>query len=124
MDGSNSNNNPLGDLFSSIKDYYDLRTDEIKLILAENMAKIFSKMIYFFLIIITGGLALGFLATSFSSWLSVALDSKTLGALITGGIFVILMVVLYFFRNRLLMNSAVRMFIKIFFDNRKDGKGK
>ena len=34
MEDRNQNNNPLGDLFSSIKCYIDLRIDEIKLALA------------------------------------------------------------------------------------------
>ena len=53
------NSNPLGDLFSSIKHYVDLRIDEIKLTLAENMAKILSRIIFFLLLFILIGIVLG-----------------------------------------------------------------
>ena len=52
------NSNTLGDLFSSIKHYVDLRIDEIKLTLAENMAKILSRVIFFLLLFILIGIVL------------------------------------------------------------------
>ena len=46
MEDRNQNNHPLGDLFSSNKCYIDHRSDEIKLALAENLANIFSRIIF------------------------------------------------------------------------------
>lgn len=123
MADSNPNNNPLVELYSSIKDYLDLRIDEIKLALTENMAKIFSKIIYFILAAITGGIAVGFLAIAFSSWMGTLLGSPTLGYLITAGVLLLILFVLYLNRNRLFMNSAIKLFIRIFFDEKEDGKG-
>lgn len=116
-------NNPLGDLFSSIKCYIDLRIDEIKLALAENLAKIFSRIIFFFLLFILVGVVLGIAAAALSSWFTVLVGNRTAGLLITAGIFLLLILALFLFKDRFLINSPLRMFLRMFFDDRKNGKG-
>lgn len=128
MADTNFTNNPLEELFSSIKGYLDLRLDEMKLTMSESMARILSRIIYFFIVILVSCLALGFFAAAFSSWMESLLHSKTFGTLITGGVLLIIIVILYFFRDRLMLNSNIRMFIRIFFDKKREengnGKGK
>lgn len=118
-----NSNNPLGDLFSSIKCYIDLRIDEIKLALAENLAKIFSRIIFFFLLFILVGVVLGIAAAALSSWFTVLVGNRTAGLLITAGIFLLLILALSLFKDRFLINSPLRMFLRMFFDDRKNGKG-
>ena len=118
-----NSNNPLGDLFSSIKCYIDLRIDEIKLALAENLAKIFSRVIFFFLLFILVGVVLGIAAAALSSWFTVLVGNRTAGLLITAGIFLLLILALFLFKDRFLINSPLRMFLRMFFDDRKNGKG-
>ena len=118
-----NSNNPLGDLFSSIKCYIDLRIDEIKLALAENLAKIFSRIIFFFLLFILVGVVLGIAAAALSSWFTVLVGNRTAGLLITAGIFILLILALFLFKDRFLINSPLRMFLRMFFDDRKNGKG-
>ena len=118
-----NSNNPLGDLFSSIKCYIDLRIDEIKLALAENLAKIFSRIIFFFLLFILVGVVLGIAAAALSSWFTVLVGNRTAGLLITAGIFLLLILALFLFKDRFLINSHLRMFLRMFFDDRKNGKG-
>ncbi len=118
-----NSNNPLGDLFSSIKCYIDLRIDEIKLALAENLATIFSRIIFFFLLFILVGVVLGIAAAALSSWFTVLVGNRTAGLLITAGIFLLLILALFLFKDRFLINSPLRMFLRMFFDDRKNGKG-
>ena len=118
-----NSNNPLGDLFSSIKCYIDLRIDEIKLALAENLAKIFSRIIFFFLLFILVGVVLGIAAAALSSCFTVLVGNRTAGLLITAGIFLLLILALFLFKDRFLINSPLRMFLRMFFDDRKNGKG-
>lgn len=125
MENQNSNNNPLGDLFSSIKCYIDLRIDEIKLALAENLAKIFSRIIFFFLLFILVGVVLGIVAAALASWLTALTGNHTAGLLITAAVFLIIILGLFLFKDRFLINSPLRMFLRMFFDdNSKNGKGK
>ena len=60
----NSQKNPLEDLFSSVKSYMDLRLDEAKLNLAENMAKTFSRIVFCLLFFILMGIVLGILSAA------------------------------------------------------------
>lgn len=117
-----SQKNPLEDLFSSIKSYMDLRLDETKLILAENLAKIFSRIIFFLLIFILMGIVLGILAAALSTWLGDLMGNPLLGMLATSGIFLLAVLILYLFRNRFLINGPLRMFIKMFFEDKNNGQ--
>lgn len=118
----NSQKNPLEDLFSSIKSYMDLRLDEAKLNLAENMAKIFSRIVFFLLFFILMGIVLGILSAALSIWLGELIGSSLLGMLATAGIILIAILILYLCRNRFLINGPLRMFIRMFFEDKKDGQ--
>ncbi len=122
MEEKHPNNNPLGDLFSAIKRYVDLRTDEIKLTLAENLAKIFGRVIFFFLIFILIGIVLGICAAALSSWLGSLIGNNVLGLLSTAGIFIIIILILFLFKDRFMINSPLRMFLRMFFDKKDHGK--
>ena len=113
----NSKKNPLGDLFESLKRYVDLRVDEIKLILAENSARIFSKIVYITLSFILVGIILAILALALSNWLGAMVGSVAGGYMITACIFLILLLIVYLFRNKFFLNSNLRMFLKIFFND-------
>ena len=122
MEGNNENKNPLGDLFSSIKCYIDLKADEFKLSFAESMAKVFSKIIFFLLVFILIGVICGISAAALSSWLGALIGNRSLGLLATAGIFILLLLVLFLFKDKLFVNAPLRMFLKILFENGKDGK--
>jgi hypothetical protein len=50
---------------------------------------------------------------------------RTLGLLITAGIFMLAILILVLFKDRFLINSPLRMFLRMFFDDHsKNGKGK
>lgn len=122
MEEQNPNSNPLEELFSSIKCYIDLRIDEIKLVLAENLAKIFSRIVFFFLLFILVGIVLGITAAILSSVFADLVGNRTVGLLITAGLFILVILGLFMFKDRFLINSPLRMFLKMFFDDRKNGK--
>ncbi len=122
MEEQNPNSNPLEELFSSIKCYIDLRIDEIKLALAENLAKIFSRIVFFFLLFILVGIVLGITAAILSSVFADLVGNRTVGLLITAGLFILVILGLFMFKDRFLINSPLRMFLKMFFDDRKNGK--
>ncbi len=117
-----SDSNPLSDLFSAIKRYVDLRTDEVKLALAENLAKVFSRIMFTFLVVILVGVVLGILAAALSTWLGTLLGNSVYGMLVTAGIFIIIILVLFLFRDRFMINSPLRMFLRMFFDKHDHGK--
>ncbi len=122
MEDNYPDKNPLGDLFSATKRYIDLRTDEIKLALAENLAKIFGKIIFFFLLFILIGIVLGIFAAALSTWLGALIGNEVLGMLATAGLFIIVIFILFLFKDRFMINSPLRMFLRMFFDKKDHGK--
>lgn len=99
-----------------------MRIDEAKLSLTESLATLFSKIVVFILIIVTGAVAFGFLAAAFSSWIGTLLGSPTYGQLITGSILLIAVFVLYLLRKKLFADGMVRMLIDMLFKNNNHGK--
>lgn len=119
-----SNRNLLEELYTSLKEYLDLRISESKLSLTESLAVLFSRLIVFILIVITSAVAFGFFAFAFSQWIGTLLHSPALGALITGAIFMVGVVILIIFRKRLFTDSMVKLLIGMIFKNRGDESDK
>lgn len=119
MEQLNSNKNILDDLYASLKDYLDMRIDDAKLTVTENLAVLCSRLIIFVLVTIISAIAFGFMATALSSWIGTILNSPTLGALITGGLFLLTAVILFIFRKKLFVNSLVRMFAGMIFKKKE-----
>lgn len=118
MSEFDSSRNLLDELYSSLKEYLDLRINESKLSLAESLAVLFSRMIVFVLAVITGAVAFAFFAFAFSQWIGELLNSQALGSLITGGIFLIAVIILILFRKRLFTDGMVKLLIGMIFKNR------
>jgi nitrate reductase gamma subunit len=119
MATSKDETGPVGkfeNLADSAKEYLDMRLDAIKLQLVENLSLLFSRIVSVSLLIIFIGIALAFLASAFSWWIGDLLGSKAAGTVITGGIFLLLALILYFRRRKLFINSMVAMFSKMFFE--------
>lgn len=124
MSDFDSNRNLLEELYTSLKEYLDLRVNEGKLSIAESLAVLFSRLLVFILIVITSAVACGFFATAFSHWIGAILHSPALGALITGGIFLIGVILLVIFRKKLFTDSMVKLLISMIFKNRGDESDK
>ncbi|MDP3453570.1 MAG: hypothetical protein Q8R90_11520 [Bacteroidales bacterium] len=119
MATSKDETGPVGkfeNLADSAKEYLDMRLDAIKLQLVENLSVLFSRIVSVTLLIIFIGIALAFLASAFSWWIGDLLESKAAGTVITGGLFLLLALILYFRRRKLFINSMVAMFSKMFFE--------
>ena len=119
-----SNRNPLDELYSSLKEYLDLRIKEGKLSMTESLAVLFSRLIVFILAVITGAVAFAFFAFAFSQWIGTLLHSQALGALITGGIFLVAAIILIALRHKLFTDSMVKLLIGMFFKNNGNESGK
>jgi hypothetical protein len=124
MNISESNRNLLDELYSCLKEYFDLRINESKLSVVESLSVLFSRLIVFMLAVMTGAIAFAFFAFAFSLWLGTVLGSQAIGALITGGIFLIAMTTLIIFRKKLFADSMVRLLIGMLFKDRQDETSK
>lgn len=113
------NNNPLSELFTSLKSYLDLRIDEIKLSCVEHMAKVASKFLYFFVMLLILSLAFGFLCVWLSRFICRVTGSEIIGPICIFGILILAAFIIYLFRDRMFVNKNIRIFIEMFFGNHK-----
>jgi len=115
----NNDNNMFEDLGNTVRDYIDMRIDEIKLSLTENLSMIFNNLIFIFIITLILALILIFLGLALSTWMEEITNSAIIGNIITAGLFIILGIIVSIFRKNLFTNTFVKLFTKLFFDTKK-----
>lgn len=97
-------------LFPETRDYVDLRLKEGKLKLSKVVCKALSMVLSMLLIVGVFVIVLGLGAYALLHWLNTAVGAPW-GTLIVLGFFLIVLVVLWFFRKKLFHNLFVRMFV-------------
>lgn len=105
---------------SDLKDYIDLKVDELKLRTTQGLSvatgRIVSALLLFAMLVIV----LSLITVVLISWLSVWTGSLPIACSIVCGVFVLALVILFLLRKRLFRDSFVRVFISIFYGNGKD----
>lgn len=109
---------PIEDIVRSSKEYMDLKTDDLKLRTTEGLSLAFSK--FTTTILLTTVLSIVMITGAFGGILLIGkwLDNYAAGAFIVMGIFAVIFAILFFFRNRLFVNSFIKLFIRIFYGDR------
>lgn len=104
----------FSELVKQIKLYISLRMKHYKLSAGEKIIELFSTltagMIFWmiaFIIMIFGGFALAF-------WLGDIFQNQSIGFLIVTGIFVLLIIIIYLFRQSLIFDPIARKLIHLF----------
>lgn len=107
--------------FNSIKDkviqYLHLRFDEIRLEIVEKIVNVLGYFIFVILAIFFTFIGLGFLALSLAEWLIEIFDSRIIGFLATGGLF-ILISILFFMMSKLVVRFFAGKMAAIILNNR------
>jgi len=110
----------LDELAEAGRDYVDLRKDAFKLRLIEDFAVLCNRLFSLLLLIIVAGAALFFFALGLHWWLGQWLHSQGAASLVIGAFFLILLVALYVFRERLFLNGLIATFSALFFKAAKE----
>ncbi len=104
----------FSELIEQIKLYINLRMKHYKLSAGEKVIELFSTLaagmifwIIAFIIMIFGGFALAF-------WLGEIIQNLALGFLIVTGIFVLLIIIVYIFRQALILDPIARILVPLF----------
>lgn len=113
---------PLEEFGTSIKDYLEMRKQEAKLHLVEHLSFLSARIVNFLLVLVVGSVSIFFLTSALSIWLCELIGSDIAGPLIVGGIFLIALLIIIMLRKKMFTDSMVRVFIEIFFNNKKYGK--
>lgn len=110
----------IENLAGSAKDYAEMRIDAFKLRLTEKLSILFSRIIFSLIILILLGIACAFLASALSLYIGDLIGSKAAGSLITASFFILLAIIAYLMKKKFLLDSMVRLFVSIIFDNENE----
>ncbi len=115
MENNKQDTHPVEDLGVSIREYLGMKWDAVKLDSVEGLSVFVSRFVILSLSFLALTVAFLFLGFALSYRIGSALDSDALGFTIVGGTFLIGSVLLYFLRKKLLVDTMVRFFVKLFF---------
>lgn len=110
---------PAGELLDSVKEYAGLKADEIKLRGTEGLSTALGKIFSMIAMMTVASTALVCAAFGIVLLIGRLIGDYAAGAFIVAGAFAVVFLVMYAFRNRMFVNTFVRLFIKLFYDNER-----
>ena len=90
--------------------------DRFRLSLIDNLATFVSTLFSVFVLIVLAGIGAMFFAAALTWLLGMLIGSMLAAILIMGGLFVLLALIVYGRRKRLILNQTVRMFSRMMSD--------
>lgn len=99
-----------------IKEYIQLQSNLLRLELLEKSSKILSLLIIVFIFLLLSGMTVFFLSMGLMYKLADLWNSQTLAALGIGGLYILLIILMYLFKDALFINPLVKQLSQIFFD--------
>jgi uncharacterized membrane protein YqjE len=103
---------------NQLTDYVNTRIDLFKLEAAENMARFFASFVTKSVILYFCLLALIFLSFALAYFLGDSLGSTSLGFLLTGCFYIILVFVFYALRESIVEKPVLKSVLRMFFNRR------
>lgn len=104
-------------MVSDIRNYLDLRLNELKLKTIDGLSIGVSRVLSMMLVVMLGAIALAAFAFGAVLLLGDLIGSWAGAAFIVGGIFLIVLSLLLIYWKRLFVNIFVKLFIGIFYEN-------
>ena len=104
-------------MVSDIRNYLDLRLNELKLKTIDGLSIGVSRVLSMMLVVMLGAIALAAFAFGTVLLLGDLIGSWAGAAFIVGGIFLIVLSLLLIYWKRLFVNIFVKLFIGIFYEN-------
>ena len=99
----------VGQSVRDIKEYAALRVEGFRVILIENLATLFNSLFGIFVLSVLVGIAIIFFAIALTWLLGLVLGSVLLAVILMGGLFLLLALVVYLLRKKLIINPSVRL---------------
>lgn len=99
----------VGQSFRDLKEYAALRVENFRLSLIENLATLFNSLFGIFVLSVLIGIAIIFFAIALTWLLGIALGSVLLAIVLMGCLFLLLAVIVYLVRGKLIINQSVRL---------------
>lgn len=114
---SEINNNRLGEIQETAKEYINLRLDEYKLKGVENFSLLSNRILVILVATMLGAVMLQLLGFAFAFLIGELIGSTALGFAIMSVIFGCILAIIYAKRETLFTNRMIRMYMKMFFGN-------
>lgn len=111
----NNDENIKDRLTSEVTDYVNLKVDAFKLSMVENLSTTLSSTFGVMVVALLALLAMLFFAAAITVLLSMLIGSMLWALVIMGAVLLIAAGVVYVLRDRLIINSLIRMFSRMFF---------
>lgn len=105
---------------NELTSYLNMRIDAFKLSMVENLSILVSDGFGILIFILLLSVAVLSFIAALTVWLAEVIGSPVIALLIVGGAFLIVSIVVFMLRSRLIVNSMVRMFSRMFFEKRDD----
>ena len=119
---SNSKNiENIGRLFLEFKKYLELQKEFVKLDATEKTAVVFSAALIVAVILLLGSIALLFFAFAMADYLGNVLESLSLGFCVIGAAVVIIALIFYSNRNRMVIQPIARFMANLILSKKEDG---
>ena len=119
---SNSKNiENIGRLFLEFKKYLELQKEFVKLDATEKTAVVFSAALIVAVILLLGSIALLFFAFAMAYYLGNVLESLSLGFCVIGAAVVIIALIFYSNRNRMVIRPIARFMANLILSKKEDG---
>lgn len=119
MARKSESNNGFQRLFTEVKDYVELRMEYMQVGMVEKLTKLFSSLLIIFITIVLGLAMLFYLLFSLAHVLAPMLGFIVSYAIIAG-VFLLLAVIVFTFRKRLIINPILKLMVDVFYDETKE----
>ena len=113
------NNNLLGEISHTAKEYINLKMDEYKLYGVENLSIISNKVLVILIATMLGAVILQLIGFAFAFFIGWLLNSTALGFAIVSLVFGMALWLIYIKRDTLFINRMVQMYMRMFFNNKQ-----
>ena len=104
---------------SEVKDYVDLRIDELKLRATKGFSLALGRVAAALLLVGVLIIVLGLLSVVLIQWIGELTGSLAVASSIVCVLFLIVLIVLFSLRKRLFRDTFIKLFVKVFFEDDK-----
>jgi|GEM_PF-294123 len=119
--GEEKPKNDFQQLFADIKEYVQLQIDYLQVELIEKLTKLFSKIILGLIVFVLIFATLFYLLLALAYALIPVLGEVASFAIVSS-IFIVLLLIIYFCRKKLIINPILKMMVDVFYEKSDENK--
>ncbi|MBR0122921.1 MAG: phage holin family protein [Bacteroidales bacterium] len=109
-----------GKIAKDVRSYFSQRYDLLKVELLEKSSRILAVLFSMLVILVCALAVLIYLSFAFISWINASLNSTVAGYLIVALLFLVLLLVIIVFNEKLFLNPIIRKLGKILYEEKDD----